>query len=54
MSERRDLTTVPCVKFTRELPGPMRRCAHLTEPSLLPSWFGDESSIEPDKVVASR
>jgi uncharacterized protein YndB with AHSA1/START domain len=48
MSERGDLTTVPCVKFTRELPGPIEKVwAHLTEPRLLPCWFGEESSIEP-------
>lgn len=47
MSERGDLTSVPCVKFTRELPGPIEKVwAHLTEPGLLPSWFGEESSIE--------
>lgn len=36
------------VRFERFLPGPIEKVwAHLTEPALLPAWFGDDSAIEP-------
>jgi uncharacterized protein YndB with AHSA1/START domain len=36
------------VKLERLLPGPITRVwDHLTRPELLPTWFGDKSSIEP-------
>lgn len=48
MAERGETTTVPCVRFTRVMPGPIERVwAHLTETSLLPAWFGEDSRIEP-------
>jgi uncharacterized protein YndB with AHSA1/START domain len=48
MSERGEISTVPCVTFTRILPGPIEKVwAHLTDTRLLPSWFGEESHIEP-------
>jgi uncharacterized protein YndB with AHSA1/START domain len=48
MSDKGDLTMVPCVRFTRVLPGPIGKVwAHLTDTRLLPSWFGEESRIEP-------
>lgn len=45
--EKGEVETVPCVRFARTLPGPVERVwRHLTEPSLLPAWFG-EGRIEP-------
>jgi uncharacterized protein YndB with AHSA1/START domain len=39
---------VASVRFVRVLPGPVERVwAHLTDPKLLPGWFGDASTIEP-------
>jgi len=36
------------VKLERLLPGPIARAwDHLTRPELLPTWFGEKSSIEP-------
>jgi uncharacterized protein YndB with AHSA1/START domain len=43
-----EMSTLACVTFTRRLPGPIEKVwAHLTEPHLLPAWFGDNSRIEP-------
>lgn len=48
MDDKGELATVPCVTFTRLLPGPIEKVwAHLTETRLLPAWFGEDSSIEP-------
>jgi uncharacterized protein YndB with AHSA1/START domain len=48
MSEKGNLSSVPCVTFTRILPGPIEKVwAHLTDTKLLPAWFGDDSTIEP-------
>jgi uncharacterized protein YndB with AHSA1/START domain len=48
MTPKGELTQVPCVRFERMLPGPIETIwAHLTEPRLMPAWFGDDSSIEP-------
>jgi uncharacterized protein YndB with AHSA1/START domain len=48
MSEKGDLSSVPCVTFKRTLPGPIEKVwSHLTETHRLPSWFGEDSSIEP-------
>ena len=47
-SDKGALMTVPCVRFTRVLRGPIERVwAFITEPKHLPAWFGDASSIEP-------
>lgn len=55
MSDKGELTTVPCVRFTRILPGPIEKVwAHLTDTRLLPAWFGDDSSIEPRQGGAVR
>ncbi len=55
MSEKGSLSTVPCVTFTRTLPGPVERVwAFITEPKHLPAWFGAESSIEPRQGGAVR
>ncbi len=48
MSGIGELSNVHSVKFTRLLPGAIETVwAHLTEPALLPAWFGDNSHIEP-------
>ncbi|MBL6940210.1 MAG: SRPBCC domain-containing protein [Alphaproteobacteria bacterium] len=48
MTARGTMTTVPCVTFTRTLPGPVEKVwAHITDTRLLPAWFGDNSTIEP-------
>jgi len=48
MSSKGETTQIPCVKFTRILPGPIGRVwSHITETHLLPMWFGNDSSIEP-------
>jgi uncharacterized protein YndB with AHSA1/START domain len=45
----------PGVRLERLLPGPIERVwAHLTDPKLLPAWFGDKSSIEPRQGGAVR
>jgi len=47
-SERARHAKVASVEFVRLLPGPIEKVwAHLTEPHLLPSWFGSESQIDP-------
>jgi uncharacterized protein YndB with AHSA1/START domain len=47
-SDRGEFTKVDCVIFVRTLPGPIEKVwAHLTEPALLPGWFGADSSIAP-------
>jgi uncharacterized protein YndB with AHSA1/START domain len=39
---------MPCVKFERLLPGPIEHVwSFLAEPSKLPAWFGENSTIEP-------
>jgi uncharacterized protein YndB with AHSA1/START domain len=48
MADKGEMTTVPCVAFTRTLPGPIEKVwAHITDTRLLPAWFGDNSAIEP-------
>ena len=48
MSDKGEMSSVPCVTFTRTLPGPLEKVwAHLTDTKLLPAWFGGDSSIEP-------
>ncbi|HEY4943008.1 MAG TPA: SRPBCC domain-containing protein [Rhizomicrobium sp.] len=48
MSGKGEMGQVPCVTFSRTLPGPIENVwAHLTDPSLLSAWFGADSSIEP-------
>jgi len=48
MSEKGEMSTVPCVTFTRVLPGPIERVwAFITDASLLPQWFGEGGRIEP-------
>ena len=46
--DKGEMSKLACVTFTRRLPGPIDKVwAHLTEPHLLPAWFGDNSRIEP-------
>ena len=48
MSAKGEMSTVPCVTFTRTLPGPIERVwSFIAETDRLPGWFGAESSIEP-------
>jgi uncharacterized protein YndB with AHSA1/START domain len=45
----------PGVRLERLLPGPIERVwAHLTDPKLLPAWFGGQSTIEPRQGGAVR
>ena len=47
MNNKGEVSTVGCVTFRRVLPGPIDKVwAHLTNTKLLPSWFGEDSSIE--------
>lgn len=46
--DKGEMSTLACVTFSRRLPGPIEKVwAHLTEPHLLPAWFGNDSRIEP-------
>jgi uncharacterized protein YndB with AHSA1/START domain len=55
MSHQGKLSNVPCVTFTRILPGPLEKVwAHLTDTRLLPAWFGPDSTIEPRAGGAVR
>ncbi len=48
MSDQGEALRVPAMRFERVLPGPVERVwAHLTNPHLLPGWFGAEGVIEP-------
>lgn len=48
MSDKGETLNLTGVKFKRILPGPAEKVwKHLTETELLPSWFGDNSVIEP-------
>jgi uncharacterized protein YndB with AHSA1/START domain len=43
-----EMSNVPCVTFTRLLPGPIERVwEYLTDPKKLPTWFGEVATIEP-------
>ncbi len=43
-----EMTNVPCVTFTRLLPGPIERVwSYLTDPKKLPTWYGEVALIEP-------
>jgi uncharacterized protein YndB with AHSA1/START domain len=49
------MSTVPCVTFTRTLPGPITRVwSFIAETKHLPAWFGGDSSIEPHAGGAVR
>ncbi len=48
MSDLGEFFRIDAVKFERTLPGPASRVwEHLTVPSKLKAWFGDDSKIEP-------
>jgi uncharacterized protein YndB with AHSA1/START domain len=48
MNDKGEMSTVPCVTFTRTLPGPIERVwSFIAEAKHLPAWFGADSSIEP-------
>ena len=48
MNAKGEMSTVPCVRFTRTLPGPIERVwSFIAQSDRLPAWFGAESSIEP-------
>lgn len=43
-----EMSSVPCVTFTRLLPGPIERVwSYLTDPKKLPTWYGEVALIEP-------
>lgn len=47
MENKGDVSSVKCLTFRRLLPGPIEKAwAHLTDTTLLPAWFGEDSSIE--------
>lgn len=47
MENKGEVSNVKCLTFRRLLPGPIEKVwAHLTDTTLLPAWFGEESSIE--------
>ena len=48
MSDLGQTYRVAAVRFERKLPGPLARVwQHLTVPSKLSGWFGEDSTIEP-------
>jgi uncharacterized protein YndB with AHSA1/START domain len=48
LHDKGEMSTVPCVTFTRLLPGPVERVwSYITEPKKLPTWFGEVAEIEP-------
>lgn len=48
LHERGEMSNVPCVTFTRLLPGPIERVwAYLTDPARMPTWYGEVALIEP-------
>ena len=55
MSEKGEVSKVACLTFTRLLPGPIETVwDHLTDTKRLPSWFGEDSHIEPRAGGAVR
>lgn len=47
MEHKGEVSSVKCLTFRRLLPGPIEKAwAHLTNTTLLPAWFGEDSSIE--------
>ncbi len=55
MSDLGEFFCVDAVKFQRTLPGPVARVwEHLTVPSKLKGWFGDDSTLEPREGGAVR
>jgi len=55
MSDEGQMSSVPCVAFTRTLPGPIERVwSFLADTDRLPAWFGAQSSIEPRQGGAVR
>lgn len=43
-----DTSNVPCVTFTRLLPGPIERVwSYIADPKKLPAWFGEGAMLEP-------
>lgn len=48
LPERGEMSSVPCVTFTRLLPGLIERVwSYLTDPKKLPTWSGEVALIEP-------
>ena len=55
MSQKGEILDLPSVKFVRRMPGPIERVwSHITDTRLLPSWFGEDSRIEPRQGGAVR
>lgn len=50
-----EVSKVPCLTFTRLLPGPVERVwEYLTDTTRLPAWFGEDSHLEPGPGGAVR
>lgn len=46
--DKGQMSKLPCVTFTRTLPGPVEHVwRFITDTALLPQWFGEDSLIEP-------
>jgi uncharacterized protein YndB with AHSA1/START domain len=55
LHDKGEMSSVPCVTFTRLLPGPIERVwQYLTDPKKLPTWFGEVATIEPRQGGAVR
>jgi uncharacterized protein YndB with AHSA1/START domain len=55
MNSKGEVSSVPCLTFRRTLPGPIEKVwAHLTDTKLMPTWFGEDSNIEPRRGGAVR
>lgn len=55
MSEKGEVSAIKCLTFTRLLPSPIENVwNYLTETRRLPSWFGEDSHIEPHVGGAVR
>jgi len=47
MDNKGEVSNAKCLTFRRLLPGPIERVwTHLTDTTLLPAWFGEDSRIE--------
>ncbi len=47
-----EMSNVPCVTFTRLLPGPIERVwSYLTDPKKLPTWYGE---VALDRAASGR
>jgi uncharacterized protein YndB with AHSA1/START domain len=48
MTENAKVSEVHCITFIRRLKGPIKRVwEHISDPTKVPGWFGDDGLIEP-------